>query len=111
MVTTVTTPALRPPDPAGPDLPDVASREAFVGKLSRFRASLPVHEQRYVDAIVFAVFGGNAWGDVAGYGWTPGPEAAVYTIPLFYRWGGLWPWEETPWAAAYRTVPRDAEGS
>jgi hypothetical protein len=89
-----------------PQGPSEQERKAFIEKLGQFRSSLPQPEQRMLDAMAIAAFGGQQeQGDVQGYGWFYGPYGPVYTGPTFYQTGWQTQWYATPWGAAYNTVP------
>jgi len=88
-------------------IPSEAERKAFVEKLGQFRSTLPASEQRMLDAMAMAAFGGAQAkeGDVQGYGWFYGPYGPVYTGPSFYQTGWAGTWNATPWGPAYQAVP------
>ena len=80
-------------------LPSVEEREAFARKLGEFRNSLPVSEQRMLDAMAMAAF--HPGGDVEGYEWFyTGPQYVPSTSsrnPYWYNGSGAAAWNGTPW--------------
>ena len=88
-------------------MPSESERKAFIEKLGQFRSSLPQGEQRMLDAMAIAAFGGGQQeqGDVQGYGWYYGPYGPVYTGPTFYQTGYQTTWTATPWGPAYQNIP------
>jgi hypothetical protein len=86
-------------------LPSESERKAFVEKLAQFRGTLPQSEQRMLDAMAMAAFGGSqqpSGDDVQGYQWFYGPVA---TRPTFYQTGWVGQWQATPWGPAWQAVP------
>ena len=83
-------------------IPSENERKAFVEKLGQFRSTLAPSEQRMLDAMALAAFGGQEQGDVQGYQWYYG---GYYAAPVWYQTGWATQWYQTPWGVAYRTVP------
>jgi hypothetical protein len=91
-----------------PQIPSENERKAFVEKLGQFRSSLQPSEQRMLDSMAIAAFGGGEQADVQGYQWFYGGPAAV---PAFYTAGYRTDWFATPWGVRYRTVPVGVYGT
>ena len=82
-------------------LPSVEQRQAFAQKLGHFRANLPPHEQRMLDAMVVSAFAPSDQGEVQGYEWFyTGPQYVPSTSsanPWWYNGSSAAAWNRTPW--------------
>ncbi len=87
------------------EFPNESERKAFLEKLGNFRSTLPVSEQRMLDAMAAAAFTPRDQGDVQGYAmWVAGPYGPTLQ-PTWIQTGWSYGWVNTGFGVVWGQIP------